>query len=259
MRNGLTAALLLCGAMCLAGFDRPAEPGDASILDHTKWRLTKVTKTELAIPAAAKFTVTFESSQYMFSGCNLISGKFRLEAGKLIATGPGRSTMKACPPEIQEVDGAFVKMLTSKPTVHLEGDQLALAADDGGQWTFHREPMPPSKPRPNSSTSQRLPRTAPGWPEGVSAGSRVQGSPWTVSHARYSRGLNMCLASSIGCESRRIKYPIERQTLRPWFGIWTWLSNRPWWIEKRPTNTRPRRSSRPTDLLPQHHHINRYE
>jgi heat shock protein HslJ len=184
MRNGLTAALLLCGAMCLAGFDRPAEPGDASILDHTKWRLTKVTKTELAIPAAAKFTVTFESSQYMFSGCNLISGKFRLEAGKLIATGPGRSTMKACPPEIQEVDGAFVKMLTSKPTVHLEGDQLALAADDGGQWTFHREPIPSKQAQTKfiyvAASTKDCTRAA------LKECLQVRESkdqPWTVSHA----------------------------------------------------------------------------
>jgi heat shock protein HslJ len=141
MRSGL-AALILCGAMSLAGFDRPAQPGDNSILDHTKWRLAGVTKTELTIPTAAKFTVTFEGSQYMFSGCNLISGKFRLEAGKLIATGPGRSTMKACAPEIQEVDSAFTKALMAKPTVHLDGDQLTLAGDDGAEWTFHKEPLP---------------------------------------------------------------------------------------------------------------------
>ena len=141
MRSG-RAALILCGTMILAGFDRRAQPGDASILDHTKWRLTGVTKTQLTIPATAKFTVTFEGSQYMFSGCNLISGKFRLEAGKLIATGPGRSTMKACVPEVQEVDNAFVKALMSKPAVHVDGDELTLAVDDGAEWTFHKEPLP---------------------------------------------------------------------------------------------------------------------
>jgi heat shock protein HslJ len=141
MRSGLVA-LLLCGAASLAGFDRPAQPGDTSILDHTKWRLTGVSKTQLTLPAASKFTVTFEGSQYMFSGCNLISGKFRLAEGKFIVTGPGRSTMKACPPEIQEVDSAFSKVLMAKPSVHVDGDQLTLAGDDGSEWTFHKEPLP---------------------------------------------------------------------------------------------------------------------
>ncbi len=142
MRNGLTAALVLFSAAGLVGFDRPAQTGDSSILDGTKWRLTGVSKAQLTIPAAAKFTVTFEGSQYMFSGCNLISGRFRLEKGQLIASGPGRSTMKACVPEVQGVDSAFVKALMAKPVVQLEGEQLTLTGGDGAQWLFHKEPLP---------------------------------------------------------------------------------------------------------------------
>ena len=50
--------------------------------------------------------------------------------------------MKACVPEVQEVDSAFVKALMAKPAVQLEGDQLTLTADDGAQWLFHKEPLP---------------------------------------------------------------------------------------------------------------------
>jgi len=138
----LRAALILCSAVDLIDFAGLAQTGDGLNLDHTKWALTGVSHSQLTIPAAMKFTVTFEGSQYSFSGCNQIAGRFRLEAGKLVTTGPGRSTMKGCPPEVQRVDTGFTRMLHAKPTVHFEGDHLTLAGDDGEQWTFQKEPLP---------------------------------------------------------------------------------------------------------------------
>lgn len=184
MRTRLSAALILSAAMGLAGFDRPAQTGDSSILDHTKWRLTGVAKTEVTIPAAVKFTVTFEGTQYAFSGCNLISGRFRLEKGKLIATGPGRSTMKACPPEIQGVDRAFTKALMGKPTVHLEGDQLVLAGDDGVQWTFHKEPLPSKESETKFIYVAAFTKDCTGRaPMQCLQVRESKDQPWTVSHS----------------------------------------------------------------------------
>ncbi|MGA7411975.1 MAG: META and DUF4377 domain-containing protein [Bryobacteraceae bacterium] len=183
MRTGLSAALILCGVMGLAGFDRPTQTGDSSILDHTKWRLTGVSKTALTIPATATFTVTFEGTQYTFSGCNLISGRFRLEKGKLIATGPGRSTMKACPPAIQGVDSAFTKALMAKPTVHLDDDQLTLAGDDGAQWTFHKEPLPSNEAKTKFIYVAAFTKDCTGAaPMQCLQIRESKDQPWTVSH-----------------------------------------------------------------------------
>lgn len=141
MRQVMTASLVLCAAILFPS-SVAAQPGEHLQLDHTKWRLAAVGQTQLTIPAGAKFTVTFEGSQYMFSGCNQISGRFQLDGHKIVASGPGRSTMKACPPEVQDVDTAFTKSLQTRPTARLEGSQLILTVDDGTQWTFQKEPLP---------------------------------------------------------------------------------------------------------------------
>jgi len=140
MRTGLTA-LIFAGAAALLALSGLAQTSDSPNLDHTKWRLTGVGHSDLKIPPGVKYTVTFEGSQYSFSGCNQIAGRFRLEAGKLVTTGPGRSTMRGCPPEVHAVDAGFTGMLHAKPTVRVEGDQLILAGDDGAQWTFQKEQL----------------------------------------------------------------------------------------------------------------------
>jgi heat shock protein HslJ len=140
VRRVFTAVLAFCTTTLLFASVAPAQSSGVMTLDHTKWRLTGVS--HLTIPSAAAFTLTFEGSQYFFSGCNQIAGRFRIDDGKLAATGPARTTMKACVRAVQDVDITFDKTRQEKPAIHLDGDQLVLVEDSGVQWTFKKDLLP---------------------------------------------------------------------------------------------------------------------
>jgi heat shock protein HslJ len=140
VRRVFKAALSLSTATLLFVSVAPAQSNGVMKLDHTKWRLTGVS--HLTIPSAVKFTVTFMGSQYLFSGCNQIVGRFQIVDDKLVATGQARTTMKACVRAVQDVDIAFDKTRQEKPAIHLDGDQLLLVEDSGVQWTFKKDLLP---------------------------------------------------------------------------------------------------------------------
>jgi heat shock protein HslJ len=109
-------------------------------LDHTRWSL--IESPDIPPKASAgSFSLTFEHDSYQFSGCNLISGKFRIEEQKLVVAGPGISTRKACSGDAEKVDAAFSHLMSAGPDVDINADRLTLRAGDGGKWVFQKAPL----------------------------------------------------------------------------------------------------------------------
>jgi heat shock protein HslJ len=110
-------------------------------MDHTKWRLVELSQPPLKIPARTAFMLTFEGDFYSFSGCNLLSGKFRSEQQRIVSAAPVRSTRKACPDDIQAFDAAFSRLLAAGPKFQRTGKSLTLTDSNGAKWVFAEEPL----------------------------------------------------------------------------------------------------------------------
>lgn len=123
MNRFLLAFALAAGA----GFAQ--EPADA--LSHTKWTLNS---------ERGKATLTFESGHFAVKGCNTIGGSYRVDGGRIVVSGPLRSTQMACPGG-QKIDAALSALLAKNQSFRVEGNQLTLTGTDGVPWVFSKTPM----------------------------------------------------------------------------------------------------------------------
>jgi heat shock protein HslJ len=115
------------------------EPGS---LDHTKWKLIELNGSGPVAASGIPFTMMLEENSYLLSGCNLVSGKLRIDGPRLVFSQPAPSTLMACVPNAEAVDSAFTRLAGLSPTFRLDQDRLRLAAEDGAQWVFQKEPLP---------------------------------------------------------------------------------------------------------------------
>jgi heat shock protein HslJ len=125
------AALLNCALLMPQAIE-------VSGLNHTKWKLVELNG---PIASTLPFTISLEKDSYVFSGCNLMSGKFRIEGNKLVFSQPGPSTLRACAPESEATDTAFSRLAGMSPTFRLDHERLTLSEGDS-RWVFQREPLP---------------------------------------------------------------------------------------------------------------------
>lgn len=126
----MTSPLLIPQAMELNG------------LNHTKWKLIELNGSGPIPSGKLPFTLTLEENSYLLSGCNLVSGRLRVEGSKLIFSVPAPSTLMACPPDSEAIDSDFIRLAGMSPTFRLQQDRLTLTADNGARWLFKNEPLP---------------------------------------------------------------------------------------------------------------------
>jgi heat shock protein HslJ len=100
-------------------------------LNNTKWRLD---------PAHGKATLSFQNGRYAAKGCNNLGGGYKIDGAKIIAS-QGMSTMMACPPPLEKIDGQLTALLAKNQGFRIDGSTLYLKGPDG-EWKFTREPMP---------------------------------------------------------------------------------------------------------------------
>lgn len=117
------------------------QPGPCDI-QHTKWRLVEIKGGQVVVPSETTFTLLVEESLYHFSGCNVFSGKLRIQHETLILTKPTRSTRKACSGDVEAVDAAFTRLAAGIPQYHIEANRLTLTQEGATIWVFQKEPLP---------------------------------------------------------------------------------------------------------------------
>jgi len=135
MNSVISPAVIL---LIAAGAMSQTRPKD---LEHTRWRLVERKGNQATVPSGIAFTLTLEQSSYQFSGCNLLSGKLRIEGQKLIFTEPASSTRKACTATVEAVDVSFARLAGGSPRYRIEKDRLTLEAEGGAGWVFQKEPL----------------------------------------------------------------------------------------------------------------------
>lgn len=100
-------------------------------LDHTKWRLD---------PEKGKATIQFQEGRYGMKGCNQMSGPYKIEGNRIVA-GQGISTMMACMPPQDQIDGILMALMEKNESFRIDGDALYLKSP-GGEVRFTKEPLP---------------------------------------------------------------------------------------------------------------------
>ena len=197
---GAALVMLACGT-ALAGGD------DAPPIEGTTWRLTQLRGLDGAALAAAGDGVTIRLEQgrlQAFGGCNRQGGSYTL-AGDRLTVGALAGTMMACAEPVMTVESAFTRALTGTFVVHIDGQQLALAApgESAPALTFVAAPPP------------RLEGVV--WEvTGYNNGRQAVVSPLqdTVLTIRFADG---AAAGSAGCNQFRATYTAdgERLTIGP--------------------------------------------
>jgi len=130
----VAAATALSLAGC-AGIESAPAPGPAVALDKTYWRLAEVE--DLSVPAGAgrrQPHIQFDPEKKRvtgYSGVNIFSGGYDTTGGGLRMTQMA-STRRAGPPELMELETAFLKALSATRSYRVDGDKLELL-DSGGR------------------------------------------------------------------------------------------------------------------------------
>jgi heat shock protein HslJ len=78
-------------------------------------------------------------------GCNSMSGGYELDGATLVV-GPMAMTQMACEPELMELDTWLSTLLSSGPTIGLEGDTLTISNDTATVELVDREVARPDLP-----------------------------------------------------------------------------------------------------------------
>jgi Heat shock protein len=100
-----------------------------------------------AIVEGTRIRVGFEDGGRIsaYAGCNHMGGTGRIEAGTLIVTDLGMTEM-GCPGDLMEQDSWVADLLTGRPTVRLNGDELTLATATITMVLLDREVADPDRP-----------------------------------------------------------------------------------------------------------------
>jgi heat shock protein HslJ len=109
------------------------------------------TVTENGVPKAivegTRISVSFGTDGRIsaYAGCNHLGGTGRIEAGTLIVTDLFMTEM-GCPPDLATQDSWVADLLTSRPTLRLEGNELTLATATITMVLLDREVADPDRP-----------------------------------------------------------------------------------------------------------------
>ncbi len=127
----------------LGGCCRVPAAGSATP-ENATWRLTGLPGREL--PGAGEreaVTVRFADGRITgFSGCNQLVGSYTLDGEKLVLGQLG-GTMMACPEPARSTEDQFLKAFSGTMRVVVEGDNLTLVPESGGDaLRFEREAPP---------------------------------------------------------------------------------------------------------------------
>jgi putative lipoprotein len=136
----VSVALALTGSIALslvgcADMESAPAPGPAVALDKTHWRLVEVEN--LSVPTGAgrrEPHIQFDPEKKRvtgYSGVNIFSGGYDTTGGGLRMTQMA-STRRAGPPELMELETAFLKALSATRSYRVDGDKLELL-DSGGR------------------------------------------------------------------------------------------------------------------------------
>jgi heat shock protein HslJ len=117
------------------------QSSDAGVLEHTKWKLVEINGSHPTLPDEVAFTITLEGNSYLLSGCNLVSGRLRIEPQRLVFSGPTRSTKKACAGAAETADAVFSSLRSASPTYRIDQDRLTLVSQSGTRWVLAKEPL----------------------------------------------------------------------------------------------------------------------
>ena len=85
----------------------------------------------------AQIQLTFDGTDIAAAGgCNQIASTWSLEGAVLVVAPPAMTMMACDPAALMDQDTWFSALLTSKPTVSVDGDELTITATDGTVVTF---------------------------------------------------------------------------------------------------------------------------
>jgi len=108
-------------------------------LDHTKWILREA-PAGITVPPQCRWSVLFDKGRVSLTACNTHNGAYNTEVDRLVV-GRLASTMRACLPDVTELEKALLNAVTGKPQYRVDGSDLTLASPSG-TWRFAKEPLP---------------------------------------------------------------------------------------------------------------------
>ena len=85
----------------------------------------------------SQIQLTFDGANIAAAGgCNQIASTWSLEGATLVVAQPAMTMMACQPASLMDQDTWLTALLTSRPTVTVDGDELTIAATDGTVVTF---------------------------------------------------------------------------------------------------------------------------
>ena len=95
-------------------------------------QFTSVAVTGATLVDGTQVVLTFDGTGRVsaIAGCNTLSGSYAVEDEQLVVGEELAMTRMACSPELMDQDTWLAELLTSNPTIVVDGDTLTLTADD---------------------------------------------------------------------------------------------------------------------------------
>jgi heat shock protein HslJ len=107
----------------------------AASLDGRTFLSTEVVGYQLV--DGSQIQLTFDGANIAAAGgCNQIASTWSLEGATLVVAQPAMTMMACQPASLMDQDTWLTALLTSRPTVTVDGDELTIAATDGTVVTF---------------------------------------------------------------------------------------------------------------------------
>lgn len=120
-------ALALVAAVMAMGACGSDEASPASLPDGT-YRLESISGRDLVEGTTIELLVEADTVN-LGAGCNRMFGDYAIEDGRLVV-GQLASTRMACSPESMDQDEWLIALMTSEPTVEIDGDRLTISDDE---------------------------------------------------------------------------------------------------------------------------------
>jgi len=124
------ALTLACGLLTLA-CAAPAPPAEAArpSLEGTSWVMAGAKSDPASTP---RLEFTREGRLAGFTGCNLLSGSYRLEGERLEVV--AATTKRACLGPAGDAEAKLLAVLADRPRVSVEATRLVLTGARGGTF-----------------------------------------------------------------------------------------------------------------------------